>query len=688
MIRVSVFTESRHEPELKKFFTAQKRFTPSYYTDDVMLQKNFQHSLPHVILTVCDKWHVSFPSLGDLPVYLKRRWVHRNNPRDVTVELLASCNFQEIVTDDKRHPLISIFTSTFRSKSRILRPLNTLLAQTYKDWEWIIVDDTPDDDTFTMLREMSKQDFRIKVIKPSEHDGMIGSVKYHAAMRCTGFVLVELDHDDDLLPDCLERLVNAFNDNPDIDFIHSNWCEPFEENKAVTLSYEENWGFGWGAYYKQVDQGCWRSVGQGAPQNPISVRNLVCAPNHVRAWRADFYRRIGGHNHKLNVADDLELMIRSFLYGRTGILPELLYRQYRNAGGDNFTSHRNSEIQYLVHELREHYNDQIAERFQTTFNTQDDIKRGFHWSRWSRRWALPNALSVPRSDRIVGMDPRTITILMPTYKRADLMKRAIQSILDQTYPHWILYVIGDHCPVLEKTMNFYIKNADQRIRWWNLENNYGSGGAMPRNYGAYITQTEWVAYLDDDNQWTPDHLQTCVDTICREPDAAFVFASFLATSGDTSIPIVCKQPVRGRLDTSCIVHRKSLFETYGMWKDRIQGGYSHDFELFNRWITAGEKWVPTLKCTQIYNCETNGQTPESILNMVMDDNHSATTTTVPETATAAAAAASLELAESIIATAETAADVAEAETAADVAAIPTATPTPPSVVESPPEVQT
>ena len=79
----------------------------------------------------------------------------------------------------------------------------------------------------------------------------------------------------------------------------------------------------------------------------------------------------------------------------------------------------------------------------------------------------------------------------------------------------------------------------------------------------------------------------------------------------------------GRLDTSTVLHRRSLVAKYPLWRKRTRDLYAHDFFYFHQFIEGGEKWVATLQTTMHYNCETNGQTPESILRMRQDEQPAA-----------------------------------------------------------------
>jgi stress response protein YsnF len=89
--------------------------------------------------------------------------------------------------------------------------------------------------------------------------------------------------------------------------------------------------------------------------------HIVSAPNHVRAWRADVYRELNGHNDTLRVADDYELMVRTVLATQTNHIDKLLYKQHIS----NNTAQRvhNTEIQERVAEISEQYKERLKEHY-------------------------------------------------------------------------------------------------------------------------------------------------------------------------------------------------------------------------------------------------------------------------------------------------------------------------------------
>jgi hypothetical protein len=96
------------------------------------------------------------------------------------------------------------------------------------------------------------------------------------------------------------------------------------------------------------------------PVNEITMNHIVSAPNHVRAWRADVYRQLNGHDAAYPVADDYELCVRTFLATRMVHIPKMLYKQH--IGPMTAQRTRNQQIQTLVADISAQYATQIHAR--------------------------------------------------------------------------------------------------------------------------------------------------------------------------------------------------------------------------------------------------------------------------------------------------------------------------------------
>ena len=198
------------------------------------------------------------------------------------------------------------------------------------------------------------------VIRPNRSmvpSGSIGQVKRNGFMVATGDILVELDHDDELLPDALETIQATFDADPEIGFVYSDWCEILPDGNSGR--YPEGWAFGYGSDYWSEEHGCW--VMSAPPINRVTMSHIVSAPNHVRAWRAAVYRRLGGHDPLLEVADDYELCVRTVLGTGVAHVPRLLYRQHIGPGTAQRV--RNGRIQQVVAEVAERFASDLDTRF-------------------------------------------------------------------------------------------------------------------------------------------------------------------------------------------------------------------------------------------------------------------------------------------------------------------------------------
>ena len=108
----------------------------------------------------------------------------------------------------------------------------------------------------------------------------------------------------------------------------------------------------------------------------------------------------------------------------------------------------------------------------------------------------------------------TISVIIPTYNRAHLLDKAIQSVLDQTYEDFEIIVIDDGST--DNTKEVVNSFNDDRLRYIRLEKNSGTS-ALPRNTGIRIAQGEYIAFQDDDSLWLPEKLERQVKAFQDAP---------------------------------------------------------------------------------------------------------------------------------------------------------------------------
>ncbi|MFN9953339.1 MAG: glycosyltransferase, partial [bacterium] len=108
--------------------------------------------------------------------------------------------------------MISIITPTYNTPQDILaRTWGSLRSQTFSDWEWVVWDDSTNNETWRQLYGFCADErYKLAMHRSHVHSGSIGEVKRNGFMVAKGDILVELDHDDELMPDALQLINDAF----------------------------------------------------------------------------------------------------------------------------------------------------------------------------------------------------------------------------------------------------------------------------------------------------------------------------------------------------------------------------------------------------------------------------------------------------------------------------------------------
>ena len=112
-----------------------------------------------------------------------------------------------------------------------------------------------------------------------------------------------------------------------------------------------------------------------------------------------------------------------------------------------------------------------------------------------------------------------VSIIIATYNRAALLPRAIKSVLAQTFTDYELIIVDD-CSS-DDTWEIVGDFTDPRIRVFRHETNRGA--AATRNTGIARARGEYITFLDDDDECTPNRLADQVSVLDTNPDVGMVY---------------------------------------------------------------------------------------------------------------------------------------------------------------------
>ena len=180
---------------------------------------------------------------------------------------------------------------------------------------------------------------------------------------------------------------------------------------------------------------------------------------------------------------------------------------------------------------------------------------------------------------------KLVTIVTATWGRPrTILRHAIPSVRRQTYPDIEHLIVTDgYDPELNAILaaEGYTPDGDRRRlvwlgrNWSGFINNDGMGDVC-RLTGSYLAAGDYIGYLDDDNDLTPDHVQKFVDLLER----------------DNADLVLCPwdewpDPAAHVADSNSFMHRAALLKT-DSWS--VRDGRTADSHLVNRWIGDGAKW--------------------------------------------------------------------------------------------------
>jgi len=361
--------------------------------------------------------------------------------------------------------LVSILLPTYNTPEIWLRRcLDSVLAQTYPHWELCVADDaSTEPQVRAVLEEYADRDPRIRIFW-REHNGHISAASNSALALARGDRVALLDHDDELHPEALATVIEAWQRNPQWQLVYSDEDKIDADGQRYDPYFKPDW-------------------------NP----DLLCGQNcvsHLGVYSHDLMNAAGGFREGLEGSQDWDLALRCserLTPEQIGHVPMVLYHWRAIAG----STAQGVEQKGYAHDagrraLQEHLarRGEIAEVMEI-----DGLMGAFRVRR-------------PLSDR-----SPLISIIIPTRDRIDLLRQCISTILDRTtYANYEIVVMDNQSE--ESASLVYLAGFAGHARVRVQRHDQPFNFSIINNEAVRACRGELVCLLNNDIEViTPDWLE-------------------------------------------------------------------------------------------------------------------------------------------------------------------------------------
>ena len=216
-------------------------------------------------------------------------------------------------------PRVSVVISAYNAQRYLREAIDSILTQTFGDFECVIVNDGSSDDTLSILKSYAQRDPRIRIISRA-NKGLTVSLN-EALAACRAPLVARMDADDVALPERFAKQVAFMDANPDVVVVACSveLIDPFGIHIGI-VNYPTD--------HASIDTQLLKGDG-----------GCICHPGCV--YRLDAVRRVGNYRQEFNNSEDLDLWLRLAETGRVANLPDVLLKYRRDLGSVSHTKRDN-----------------------------------------------------------------------------------------------------------------------------------------------------------------------------------------------------------------------------------------------------------------------------------------------------------------------------------------------------------
>jgi glycosyltransferase involved in cell wall biosynthesis len=206
-----------------------------------------------------------------------------------------------------------------------------------------------------------------------------------------------------------------------------------------------------------------------------------------------------------------------------------------------------------------------------------------------------------------------ISVIIPTYNRAHLIGRAIESVLSQSMDDFEIIIVDDGSTDNTTEVIHYYSLLDKRIKYLSYYPNHGAQHA--RNYGIQHSQGDWIAFLDSDDELTQNSLSGRFSKVNNDKNDAIYSPGYQISMDSEEKKLFCDNKFEGNIFSAILSSSFILFQGLLVKKSKLV-----EIGLLDESILSFQEWDTAIRLAKIcsfsyypdpayiYHCEHSGET--------------------------------------------------------------------------------
>lgn len=511
-----------------------------------------------------------------------------------------------------KNPKVSVIIPCYNLGNYIGETLESVYAQTYKNYEIIIVDDESNDGiTPAILKKINHP----KVTVLYRKNGGASAARNTAIKAAKGKYILPLDGDDLIMPTYLSKAVKLLEDNPDVGFV-SPWIQSFEGSdllwKTKPFDIKEALVQNYTAVASVFRRECWEESG-GYDEQLKGFEDWDFWINiGKRGWKSKvieeplfLYRVRKGSKYKTSSKKENRLRI----YGRIIDNHEVEFRKYfkdvilRKEGWIADLQATNSQLKYKG--TPKYYYEKIINRMKSWygFRNRKSIKATLTSILLGLKPLIPDKwkpfLKKVYFRAITGKEvfesrniyikkwpsvKPIISVIVPCYNYGLYLKEALDSILSSTILDYEIIIVNDGSTD-QHTIEIFNQIHHPKIRIINQAN---SGLVAARNNGITQARGKYICCIDADDTIEPTYLEKSIELLESRTDIGFVYSWVQLFGDDNKIweteDFILPKLMQYNYIPVSAVFRKKHWKKVGGYNPNMKFGY----EDWDFWLSISE----------------------------------------------------------------------------------------------------